>query len=103
MEEEKKNPKIELSYEVKMYHLLIIFIASVFIAIGIGALFGNSLGYQQGIDAVSIETPSYCHTQNEGHDNVKVVCNEMENVTLAQLCQTLSTPLEHKLKILIAN
>lgn len=101
--EEKKNPKIDLNYEIKMYQLLLIFVVSVFVAIGIGAFFGNSLGYQNGINSVVIETPNYCHVQNYGQEDIKIVCNELENVTLANLCGTLSTPLEHKLKILIVS
>jgi len=103
--EEKKKQKVEISYEVKMYQLLILFVVSVFVAIGLGIWFGNSMGYSigysQGIDAVTITTPGYCYAENEGHEDVTIVCNELENVTVDDLCDTLSEPLEHVVKILI--
>ena len=101
MKEEKK-PKVEISYELKMYHLLVLFMVSIFVSIGLGIWTGNSIGYHKGVDAVNVETPDYCYAENQGLENVKVVCTELENITVADLCKTLSTPLEHKVKILIA-
>ena len=101
---EEKDPKLEINYEIKMYHLLILFVVSIFVAIGIGTLLGNSVGYPagytEGISSISVSTPNYCHAEGMSN-NIKIVCNELENITLADMCNTLSTPLEHKLKILI--
>ena len=99
--EEKKDQKVEINYEIKMYQLLILFIVSIFVAIGIGVWVGHSIGYSQGIDDVKVTTPDYCHAENVGHANINIICNEMENTTLADLCTYLSTPLEHKIRILI--
>ena len=105
MEEKKKEQKVEISYEVKMYQLLILFMVSIFVAIGLGLWLGNStgytIGYSEGVDAVTIETPDYCYAENEGREQVTIVCTELENVTVKDLCDTLSKPLEHAVKILI--
>ena len=101
MEEQKEKKKVEINYEIKMYQLLVLFVVSIFVALGLGMWMGNSLGYSNGIDAISIDTPDYCYAVNEGREAVTIKCNELMNVTLADLCKTLSTPLEHKVKILI--
>lgn len=98
---EKTEQKVEINYEIKMYQLLILFLIGIFASIGVGLWLGESMGYSKGIDAVSIHTPDYCYAQNEGHEDVMIVCNELENVTVDELCDTLSEPLEHIVKILI--
>ena len=98
---EKKEQRVEINYEVKMYQLLIIFLIAIFASLWLGLWLGESLGYSKGIDDVNIDTPAYCYAENEGHKDVTIVCNELENVTVDDLCDTLSEPLEHKVKILI--
>lgn len=99
--EEKTKQNVGINYEIKMYQLLIIFLIGIFASLGVGLWLGETLGYSEGIDAVTVTTPDYCYAQNQGHKNITIECMELENVTLADLCKTLSTPLEHKVKILI--
>lgn len=99
--EEKKEKKVEINYEIKMYQLLIVFLIAVFASLWLGLWLGEGIGYSKGIDAVDIETPDYCYAENEGREDVKIVCNELENISLNDLCNTLSKPLEHKVKILL--
>ncbi len=91
----------EIKYEITMYQLLIIFVASVFIAIIFGSWMGGSAGYAKGANEVTVTTPNYCHVDRHGGE-ITVECTELKDVSAEEFCNVLSPTLGKKIKILVA-
>ncbi len=90
----------EGSFEISMYKLLIIAIVGVLISICVGAVFGHKIGVNAGVDSVEITVPEYC-TLTHVNAKASVTCNELESVTVEDLCKVLSPSLEKELRVLI--
>ena len=90
---------MEIKYEITMYKLLIIFLISVFLALGLGGFFGAKLGFSDGVDAVTVKAPEYCSVQKIG-TSAELKCIEL-NMSAEDLCSTLSPSIERQLKILV--
>ncbi|MBT6023490.1 hypothetical protein HOH11_02750 [Candidatus Woesearchaeota archaeon] len=82
-----------------MYKLLVIFVISIFVALGLGVVIGENLGEARTL--VGLEVPDYCSVSSNADGNA-ITCSELsENVTAADICAMLDTPVKESLKILI--
>lgn len=88
-------------YEITMYKLLVFFLLSSFIAIGIGGYFGTKLGYSDAINDLSV--PNYCSVQRNSGNPAEVICLELRNLTASEMCQLFSTPIRDKIRVTIVN
>ncbi len=95
IKERSKEP-VSAQYELKVYQLLLIIMASIFIALILGFYFGNIIGYAN----VDIDAPDYCKVNKQGQD-ISIDCGELANLTAGDLCKMLSTPLENKIRVII--
>jgi hypothetical protein len=92
----------EAKYEIVMYKFLIIVLIGIFIAMGMGYVAGNKIGFSKGVDTISVEKPEYCTVEKMGSE-VIIKCNEIEATTAADLCKLTSPGLEEKIKIVLIN
>lgn len=97
---EKTIEKVDVKYEITMYKLLAIFAVSLLLTLALGFWSGNVVGKSQGADAVNVDVPDFC-TTNEKGNNIEVKCLEFSNLTAGDLCRMLSTPLENKIRVMI--
>tara|TARA_Y100000310_G_scaffold295166_1_gene326244 strand:- start:1709 stop:1963 length:255 start_codon:yes stop_codon:yes gene_type:complete len=82
-----------------MYKLLIIFVVSIFVALGVGMVIGENLGEAQTL--MNLEVPRYCSLDLSASGNA-IVCSELSgNVTASDICEMLDTPVKDRLKVLI--
>ncbi len=86
-------------YEITMYKLLVLFMLSIFVAIGIGGYFGSKIGYSDAVNELGM--PDYCSVQRSGSGPAEVVCAELENLTASEMCELFSTPVKNKIKVMI--
>jgi len=86
-------------YEITMYKLLIIFLLSIFIAIGVGGFFGSQLGYSEAINEITV--PEYCAVHRNANDPASVECSEINDLTASEVCQLFSSPIRDKIRCTI--
>ncbi len=101
METKRKsgNKRKSGRFEITMYKLLVIFVISIFVALGLGMVIGENLGEARTL--VGLEVPDYCSVSSNADGNA-ITCSELsENVTAADICAMLDTPVKESLKILI--
>ena len=82
-----------------MYKLLVMYLLSIFIAIGIGGYLGNKIGYSDAVN--EIELPDYCSVQRSTSGPATVSCAELQNLTASEMCELFSTPVKDKIRIMI--
>lgn len=86
-------------FEITMYKLLVIFLLSIFIAIGVGGFFGQQIGYSDAINELSV--PEYCSVQRHGDDPASVECSEINDLTASEVCQLFSSPIRDQIRCTI--
>ena len=95
MAKERKPGK----FEITMYKLLVIFVISIFVSLGLGIFIGQSLGEAQTLK--ELELPTYCSVSSDADGNV-IKCNEIgTNLSANDVCSILSTPVKDKLRVVI--
>lgn len=86
-------------FEITMYKLLVIFVVSIFVALGLGVFMGQSLGEAQTLK--ELELPDYCSVSSDADSNV-IKCNEIgTDLNANDVCSILSTPVKDKLRVVI--
>ena len=101
MERKRKSGKGRKSgrLEITMYKLLVIFVISIFVALGFGVSLGQTLGEAQTLNA--LEVPSYCSVDSNSERNA-ITCLEIgTNMSASDVCTLLSTPVKEKLRVVI--
>ena len=96
METKRKsgNKRKSGRFEITMYKLLVIFVA-----LGLGMVVGENLGEARTL--VGLEVPDYCSVSSNADGNA-ITCSELSgDVTAADICAMLDTPVKESLKILI--
>ena len=88
-------------YEITMYKLLILFLISIFISIGVGGYFGTSIGYAEAVNDLSV--PDYCSVHRNSGGPASVTCSELENLSASEFCELFSTPIRDKIRVTIVN
>ncbi len=101
----KERAKVEIKYELQMWQLLLAFVVALIAASAIGTFvghtFGYNLGYERGVNAVEIRVPEYCSVEGEGSISPQIVCAELQDVTLDDLCAYVSPKMASKIRILM--
>lgn len=97
---ERKEKAKEMKYEILMGQLILIVIVGILLSIAAGFFLGKEVGYSKGVNAVTIDKPEYCYVDKTG-EHVQVKCNELEGITLEDMCGMLSEELKDKVKIVI--
>ena len=82
-----------------MYKLLVIFLLSIFIAIGVGGYFGTALGYDDAINELSV--PDYCSVQRSADGPANIDCSTIDDLTASEVCQLFSSPIKDKIRCTI--
>jgi len=86
-------------FEITMYKLLVIFVISIFVALGLGIFIGQSLGEAQTLK--ELELPNYCSVSSDADSN-SIRCNEIgTNLSANDVCSLLSTPVKDKLRVVL--
>jgi len=98
MEERKRSRG---RYEITMYKLLVLFLLSIFIAIGIGGYFGSVIGYADAVNELVV--PDYCSVQRSSGGPATIKCSEIEDLTASEMCELFSTPIRDKIRITIVS
>lgn len=86
-------------FEITMYKLLVIFVISIFVSLGLGIFIGQSLGEAQTLK--ELELPEYCSVSSDTDGN-SIRCNEIgTNLSANDVCSLLSTPVKDKLRVVL--
>ncbi len=86
-------------FEITMYKLLVIFVISIFVSLGLGIFIGQSLGEAQTLK--ELELPEYCSVSSDTDGN-SIRCNEIgTNLSANDVCSILSTQLKDKLRVVL--
>ena len=95
----EEGRRSERQYEIRMYGLLIIVLAAVFIAILLGGFFGYRMGNSSGYEDVKVEKPGYCSVDKvEG--KIVITCNELD-ISADELCKVTSPGIKEHLKVVV--
>ena len=95
--ENKEFRRVEKQFEIRMYGLLIIVLAAVFLSLAIGYFAGTKIGGS--IEKVEVETPNYCNFDKE-EGKIIVTCNEV-NLTASDLCRVTSSGIRDNLRVVV--
>ena len=85
-------------YEIVMYKLLIIVLVGIFVAISLGFFAGHAFG----VASADVETPEYCYSKTSG-GKIIVECNELSDITVADLCKLYSEGIGEKTRVVLIN
>ena len=101
MVKDKRFREVEEHFEIDLYKLIGIITVMVLLCVGLGSFLGYKLGHAEGKNSVDIEIPDYCHIEITDGQKTVVCGTELEDSTVDELCNALSTSLRRNLRVLL--